>query len=321
MVAQSRYLPYGQSRWESGSTPTDFKFTSQRSEAGFGLYDYNARYYSPVLGRFISPDPIVPGIGSQEWNRYSYVRNNPLRYTDPSGHCFSGTIDTVICIGIAAAVVMVGMATQPADVLAPDDELAANHPPLEPGYHPAEYIGDLQNGQYVAGAVGVGIEFIPGSKLPGVKQITKGAGQAVLDAVADFVKRAGIEQAARPFGNRTFGGTWNFLAEQFSKGTLEGKLFSYFDENGAVHGMMQLKDTPTSSGELVIEALEGLGQGSGAGTKLFQQAVRESQQNFNGGIYLESTEEGYNWYMKLNPTKVADKAFYWSLEDAAKLLE
>lgn len=59
----------------------------------------------------------------------------------------------------------------------------------------------------------------------------------------------------------------------------------------------------------------------GAGTNLFQQAVRESQQNFNEGIYLESTEAGYDWYIKLNPTKVVGKSFYWSPEDAAKLLE
>ncbi len=49
--------------------------------------DYNARYYSPTLGRFISPDIIVPDPrNSQHLNRYSYVRNNPLKYTDPTGH-------------------------------------------------------------------------------------------------------------------------------------------------------------------------------------------------------------------------------------------
>jgi len=52
-----------------------------------GLYDYRARFYDPVLGRFIQPDPIVPEPGNpQALNRYAYVYNNPLRYTDPSGH-------------------------------------------------------------------------------------------------------------------------------------------------------------------------------------------------------------------------------------------
>ena len=50
--------------------------------------DYNARYYSARLGRFISPDTIVPEPKSgRGFNRYRYARNNPLKYTDPSGHC------------------------------------------------------------------------------------------------------------------------------------------------------------------------------------------------------------------------------------------
>jgi len=51
------------------------------------LYDYGARFYDPLLGRFISADTVVPGAGNpQALNRYAYVLNNPLRYTDPSGH-------------------------------------------------------------------------------------------------------------------------------------------------------------------------------------------------------------------------------------------
>jgi uncharacterized protein RhaS with RHS repeats len=48
---------------------------------------YHARYYAPTVGRFVQADTIVPNLeNSQDLNRYSYVRNNPLRYTDPSGH-------------------------------------------------------------------------------------------------------------------------------------------------------------------------------------------------------------------------------------------
>jgi RHS repeat-associated protein len=94
VVAETRYLPYGQERWTSGATPTDFTFTGQRNEAGFGLMDYNARYYSPVLGRFISPDTIVPNPANpQKFNRYAYAYNNPVRYNDPSGHCGDCLLD------------------------------------------------------------------------------------------------------------------------------------------------------------------------------------------------------------------------------------
>jgi len=54
---------------------------------GLGIYHYGARFYSPKLGRFISPDSIVPNqFNPQDLNRFSYVLNNPLRYTDPTGH-------------------------------------------------------------------------------------------------------------------------------------------------------------------------------------------------------------------------------------------
>ena len=53
-----------------------------------GLVHMNGRVFDPVLARFLSPDSIVeePDL-LQSHNRYSYVLNNPLRYTDPSGHC------------------------------------------------------------------------------------------------------------------------------------------------------------------------------------------------------------------------------------------
>jgi len=87
LLAAQLYYPYGEVRWRAGTLPTDFGFTGQRAEASIGLLDYRARYYDPVLGRFIQPDTIVPNPGNpQALNRYAYVYNNPLRYTDPSGH-------------------------------------------------------------------------------------------------------------------------------------------------------------------------------------------------------------------------------------------
>lgn len=63
------------------------KYTSQEFDDSTALYFYNARYYDPVLGRFIQADTIVPDpTDPQEFNRYSYVHNNPLKYTDPTGH-------------------------------------------------------------------------------------------------------------------------------------------------------------------------------------------------------------------------------------------
>ncbi len=83
------YKPFGGTAWFTAALPTDYGFTGQRFEATPGyIYDFGGRYYDEYIGRFISADSIVPGAGNpQALNRYSYTFNNPLRYTDPSGHC------------------------------------------------------------------------------------------------------------------------------------------------------------------------------------------------------------------------------------------
>ena len=53
-----------------------------------GLIYYNARYYVPTIGKFTSPDTLIPDpLNPQQFNRYTYTLNNPLTFTDPSGHC------------------------------------------------------------------------------------------------------------------------------------------------------------------------------------------------------------------------------------------
>ena len=61
-------------------------FTDHEHLDRLGLIHMNGRIYDPQLGRFLSPDPLVVGVTSQYWNRYSYVMNNPMRFNDPSGY-------------------------------------------------------------------------------------------------------------------------------------------------------------------------------------------------------------------------------------------
>jgi RHS repeat-associated protein len=62
-------------------------FTGHETITEVGLVHMNGRVYDPVLGRFLSADPIIQMPGNmQSYNRYSYVLNNPLSYTDPSGY-------------------------------------------------------------------------------------------------------------------------------------------------------------------------------------------------------------------------------------------
>ena len=89
LLWERRELTFGEEHLNDTSvTGTERFFTGQIEDADAGLYFYNARYLETGIGRFISPDSIVPNPSDpRDHNRYTYVRNNPLKYTDPSGHC------------------------------------------------------------------------------------------------------------------------------------------------------------------------------------------------------------------------------------------
>ena len=97
-VTELRYYPYGDSaRYNPGGQITTYRFTGQRWDPGTGLYFYGARWYDPLIGRFIQADTIVPSPGDpQSLNRYSYVLNNPLKYNDPSGHIANWVIGGLV---------------------------------------------------------------------------------------------------------------------------------------------------------------------------------------------------------------------------------
>ncbi len=79
------YYPFGDVRYTQ--TPATTRgFTGQRKD-GSGLMFYQSRYYDPLIGRFTQPDTIIPNPSNpQDFNRYSYVLNNPILYSDPTGH-------------------------------------------------------------------------------------------------------------------------------------------------------------------------------------------------------------------------------------------
>jgi len=73
-----------------GLPPGNREFTGQEQIPVVELVNMNGRLYDPSLGRFMSPDPNVQSVTDlQSYNRYSYVRNNPLSYTDPTGFFWS----------------------------------------------------------------------------------------------------------------------------------------------------------------------------------------------------------------------------------------
>ena len=85
--------------WGNHRNPADWGLSTFSSPLGinrgytehemlplFQLINMNGRMYDPLIGRFLSPDPYVPdATNAQDFNRYTYARNNPLLYVDPTG--------------------------------------------------------------------------------------------------------------------------------------------------------------------------------------------------------------------------------------------
>jgi RHS repeat-associated protein len=102
IVESHDYLPFGEEctapnclTSNVGESGQPLRFSGKERDAETGFDYFGARYYSASLGRFTTVDPVYTWqenlVDPQRWNRYAYVRNNPLRYRDPDGR----VIDTV----------------------------------------------------------------------------------------------------------------------------------------------------------------------------------------------------------------------------------
>ena len=96
VVERLAYEPFGKRRFANGANDpnntiqpanTDRGFTGHEMLDEIGLIHMNGRVYDPLVGRFLSADPFIQSpYNLQSYNRYSYVMNNPLGYSDPSGY-------------------------------------------------------------------------------------------------------------------------------------------------------------------------------------------------------------------------------------------
>ncbi len=87
MVIRQDYFPFGESGSTMAGDPRRFTGKERDAETAFDYFD--ARYYRNVWGRFTAADPVITikstSRDPQLWNRYSYARQNPLRFLDPTG--------------------------------------------------------------------------------------------------------------------------------------------------------------------------------------------------------------------------------------------
>ena len=88
-VSLFEYKPFGSVAYaaEDNTYDTDKRFTGKTYDSSSGLHYYGARYYDSELCRFITADPTIQHpYDPQDFNRYAYCRNNPVKYIDPTGY-------------------------------------------------------------------------------------------------------------------------------------------------------------------------------------------------------------------------------------------
>lgn len=106
VVAEQNFDAWGRKRnptnWTFTAVPTPPAwlyrgYTGHEHLPQFALINMNGRMYDPLIGRMLSPDIVVQAPGNtQNYNRYTYCLNNPLKYTDPSGNTFEGFLKGVV---------------------------------------------------------------------------------------------------------------------------------------------------------------------------------------------------------------------------------
>jgi RHS repeat-associated protein len=98
-LSYESYYPSGATVIIAGKDKTQvqqkrYRYTGKEGDARSGLSYYVARYLAPWLARWTSPDSagVVNGL-----NLYVYVNNNPLKYRDPTGCCYSANVECQCC--------------------------------------------------------------------------------------------------------------------------------------------------------------------------------------------------------------------------------
>ncbi|WP_334502578.1 polymorphic toxin type 28 domain-containing protein [Bradyrhizobium sp. AZCC 1678] len=272
VVERLSYDAWGKRRHPNGADDPTGSITSQTSR-GFtgheeldsvGLVHMNGRVYDALVGRMISPDPTVPDpMNAQAWNRYSYVGNDPLAFTDPSGFSWLSSffnsvanfftqnwrsiVQTVITAVLslplgpvlaaaAGAAIVTGLSGGNLGQIVRAASIAAITAGAFQGL--GNFVGDLaqqgisQSGQYLAN--------VAGSAMIGCLSAAASGGSCKSGGLA-----AGVTAAASPLVGRIPGGPGRLAASSIVGGLASVAGGGKF-ENGAVTGAFQYMFGPQS---------------------------------------------------------------------------
>lgn len=166
-------------------------YTGHEMLAEFNLIHMNGRVYDPVLGCFLSPDNFVQAPdNSQNFNRYSYCLNNPLKYTDPSGEYF--LVDDILAAFFGGTV---------------------------------NFLSNFVNGD--VHSVGQGLSLFGIGALSGITALYSPMGAAAIVGVGNSIVNQGFTKG---WGNIDWGGVFTSGVTSLTIGYLGSGLSSYISE-------------------------------------------------------------------------------------------
>ncbi len=274
VIERYSYDAWGKRRdadtWDDLDGATDVSyvrgFTGHEHLELFALVNMNGRMYDPVLGRFLSADPYTQAPDfTQGLNRYSYVFNNPLSFTDPSGYITIGQVaGTVLQIGITAALSATPLA------------------PVAPFI--AGFLGQFY-GAYIDGA-SFNQALVAGLKGGAIAQVTAGISAGVGTSIDPLKSFWGKELLRAHLHGISNGLIRQGLGGKFWHGYASGAISSY------AGGLSQRWNLDVVGGTIVSAVAGGASEAisggnfqdgaiTGAYTYLFNHAAHEATDPFN----------------------------------------
>src|SRR6266545_2017600 len=270
VAGRLRYDPYGAVLEQGGAAAAGRRgFTGGEPDLASGLLYLSARYYHPRIGRFVSPDTIVQNVDDPlAWASYTYCRDNPVVFIDPSGQSFFEALvgglaivglvvvvaasGGVLGLGIAGTLAIVGLGVVSGGIVG---GLAAAAKGGD--------LGDIITGALVGGAVGGWAAYAScyaGAAVAGKLGLSTGGfwGSVVSEGV-----NGAINGAATGFAAGFAGGKGSF--DEIMKKTLSGALIGA--ATGAVLGAWRAHAPPKQSfgdtfQQQVIDPLKNTPSGS-----------------------------------------------------------
>lgn len=282
------------------NTATHQGFTSHKMLDEISLIHMGGRVYDPKIGRFMSADPVVESLArADSFNRYAYVLNSPLNFTDPSG--YSANVLPPIRVTAGEPVALPPMTIsypdfnydiplQPANVPSLESWVV-NHLTAQTIYYPSNPIVETNaafNSQSFDGSASVNLEvpdwrMLESQRNSGTNNRRKGFWDSFLDEGAYEINKAMYSfpayGTARVASARVVGSSWSSFKRIF-KAVRPGK-----SAGSGVRPWKVLARTP--EGQAVNKAMKQFGSGPDGARKLLQK-VRSGDVGAPTGATRES---------------------------------